>query len=162
MVKSIIVEQENLLSKFSDYDSHIQSVELEELNLNQCLQQSQTISQANQEQIDSLSATLNEVRQRKSEQQLIEANTEELESKKSSLERRIKLLEADISFRENELAGLKDTFSNMTSVSNGLKAQFNFTKLLLEDHSKRIAELEAETSRQVTTIAVLENKLLEG
>lgn len=163
MVKSIIVEQEDLLSKFSDYDSHIQSVELEKQNLNQCLQQSQTISQANQEQIDSLSATLNkEVRQRKTEQQLFEANIEELESKKSSLERRIKLSEADISFRENELAGLKDTFSNMTSVSNGLKAQFNFTKLLLEDHSKRIAELEAETSRQVTTIAVLENKLLEG
>lgn len=59
MVKSIIVEQEDLLSKFSDYDSHIQSVELEKQNLNQCLQQSQTISQANQEQIDSLSAALN-------------------------------------------------------------------------------------------------------
>lgn len=67
-----------------------------------------------------------------------------------------------LSSREDEVAGLKAIVSNITSVSRALEAQLNSTKLLLEDHNKRVAGLEAKTSTQATTIAVLENKLLEG
>ena len=48
-----------------------------------------------------------EVRQRNNERQELERKIEELESKKTSLDRRIKLLDADLSSREDELAGLK-------------------------------------------------------
>ena len=50
----------------------------------------------------------------------------------------------------------------MTSVSSGLEAQLSSTKLLLDDRSKRVADLEAETSKQATTIVMLESKLMEG
>lgn len=58
LVRSTTVERENLLAKFSDYDSRIQSLEHEKQNLNQNLQQSQTTTQANQEQIDTLTSKL--------------------------------------------------------------------------------------------------------
>ncbi|XP_063863781.1 kinesin-like protein KIFC1 isoform X3 [Scylla paramamosain] len=163
LVKCSTVERENLLAKFNDYDSRIQSLEEEKQNLNQNLQQSHSTTQANQEQIDALTAKLNEeVRQRSNERQELERNIEELQSKKSSLERRIKMLEADLSSREDELAGLKATVSNLTSVSSGLEAQLSSTKLLLNDRNKRVADLEAETSTQASTITILEKKLLEG
>lgn len=58
LLKSTSDERENLMAKFSDYDSRIQMLEQEKQNLNQNLQQSHTTSQANQEQIDTLTAKL--------------------------------------------------------------------------------------------------------
>ena len=58
LVKCSTAERENLLAKFNDYDSRIQSLEEEKQNLNQNLQQSHSTTQANQEQIDSLNAKL--------------------------------------------------------------------------------------------------------
>nr|ADJ19048.1 testis kinesin-like protein KIFC1 [Eriocheir sinensis] len=163
VLKSTTVEREGLVAKFSDYDSRIQMLEQEKQHLNQNLQQSHTTSQANQEQIDSLSAKLNdEMRQRKSERERLEMNIEELESKKSALERKIKLLEADLAAKEDELAGLKSTVSNLTRASSGLEAQLSSTKMLLDDRSRRVEELEAQTARQATTITTMESKLVEG
>ena len=58
LFKSTTVERESMLAKFTDYDSRIQSLEQEKQNLNQNLQQSHTVTQANQEQIDTLTAKI--------------------------------------------------------------------------------------------------------
>ncbi|KAG7157427.1 putative kinesin-like protein KIFC1-like 2 [Homarus americanus] len=58
LMKSSTVERENFLAKLTDYDSRIENLELEKQNLNQNLQKTQTVSQANQEEVDRLKDNL--------------------------------------------------------------------------------------------------------
>lgn len=54
LVKSSTIERENFLVKLASYDSRIENLEVEKQNLNQNLQKTQTVSLANQEEVERL------------------------------------------------------------------------------------------------------------
>ncbi|XP_042242981.1 carboxy-terminal kinesin 2-like isoform X2 [Homarus americanus] len=163
LMKSSTVERENFLAKLTDYDSRIENLELEKQNLNQNLQKTQTVSQANQEEVDRLKDNLRvECEERSSERRQLENTIQDLEFKKSSLQRQNKSLESELSARQDELAGLKSTVSHLTSAHAGLEAQLSSTRLLLDDRNNRVTDLEAQVSEQKETIEELEQKLREG
>ena len=54
LLKSNKMEREEYLKKFEEYDSRIDSLEFEKTHLNQNLEQTTNVSQANQEEVERL------------------------------------------------------------------------------------------------------------
>lgn len=163
LVRSSAVERDNFLVKLASYDTRIENLEMEKQNLNQNLQKTQTVSQANQEEVERLTNKIREeCDERIADKRRYENTIQDLEFKKSSLERQMKSLEAELTSRQDELAGLKSTVSHLTSAHAGIEAQLSSTKLLLDDRNNRVSDLEVEVAQQKETVMDLEQKLREG
>ncbi|KAK3862995.1 hypothetical protein Pcinc_031179 [Petrolisthes cinctipes] len=85
-----------------------------------------------------------------------------MEYETTSLTRKVKAREADISTEEEEVAGLKKTLSNMTSQYAGIEVQLSSTKILLEERTKQVSGLMEEVEQLKATVTTLENKLTDS
>ena len=63
---------------------------------------------------------------------------EELEYQKTTLERRLKSVEDDLSCKMEEVAGLKTSVAQLTSSSAGMEADLKHTKLVLEGSQAKV------------------------
>jgi len=84
---------------------------------------------------------------------------DDLEFDKSSLDRKIKALEGELSGKQEEICGLKTSVAQLTSAAAGVEAELKATKVhldatkkLLETEKERTAELTQMNSRQSAEI----------
>ncbi len=82
----------------------------------------------------------------------------DLEFDKSSLERKAKSLEDELSSKLEEISGLKSTVSQLTSASAGIEAELKTTKLTLEKAQEENTRLNKLSSEQAAAIEVYEEK----
>ena len=83
---------------------------------------------------------------------------EDLEFDKSSVERKAKALEDELSSKLEEISGLKSTVSQLTSASAGIEAELKTTKKTLEKAQSDNAKLNKENSEQAAKIEIYEEK----
>ena len=83
---------------------------------------------------------------------------QDLEFDKSSMERKAKALEDELSSKLEEISGLKSTVSQLTSASAGIEAELKTTKKTLEHAQSNNARLNKESSEQAAKIEIYEEK----
>ena len=83
---------------------------------------------------------------------------QDLEFDKSSMERKAKALEDELSSKLEEISGLKSTVSQLTSASAGIEAELKTTKKTLEHAQSDNARLNKENSEQAAKIDIYEEK----
>ncbi|KAK3875436.1 hypothetical protein Pcinc_019693 [Petrolisthes cinctipes] len=159
-VNSFRSERESFEDRLSGYNKRIELLEHEKQNLNQDLEQYQTDFLANRKEAHKLYEILRrEQTERNIEKQELQRKIEDMEYETSSLTRKVKAREEIISTKEEELAGLKKSLSNLTSHYAGIEVQFSSTKMLLEEHIKQVSGLMEEVNQLKATVTTLENKL---
>jgi len=81
------------------------------------------------------------------------------EFNRSSLERKLKALEDELTSKQTEVSGLKNSVAELTSSRAGLEASLSNTQTQLQSANTRVEELSAETSQQQAELAAMKEKL---